>query len=108
MHDENHIEHENAGRIVKAVHGIKKIELDPEFEIGMAGYLSKQYKYDELIELYARFIDGMGDFDRRMRRVIWRAASNKFGHSVDINTGGRFKHIETFDIGNGVFIGPQT
>ncbi|HWQ96422.1 MAG TPA: acyltransferase [Candidatus Methylomirabilis sp.] len=99
---------ENHGRMVKAFHGTKNIDSDPEFEIGMADYLSKQYNRDELLELYKRFIAGDSDFDMRMRRTIWRAVSRKFGHSVDISTGVRFKHIETFEIGDGVFIGAQT
>jgi acetyltransferase-like isoleucine patch superfamily enzyme len=99
---------ENSGRIVKATHGIKKIEPDPDFEIGMTEYLDRQYNRDGLLGLYTRFISGESDFDMRMRRAIWRAVSRRFGHSVDINIGVRFKHLETFEIGNGVFIGAQT
>jgi acetyltransferase-like isoleucine patch superfamily enzyme len=99
---------EAGARVVKATHGIKKNEPDPDFEIGMAKYLSTQYNHDALLGLYMRFLDGESDFDKRMRRAIWRAVSRRFGNSVDINTGVRFKHLETFEIGDGVFIGAQT
>ncbi len=99
---------ENSGRMVKATHGMKIIESDPEFEIDMTEYLTKQYNRDGLLGLYTRFISGESDFDMRMRRAIWRAVSRRFGHSVDINIGVGFKHLETFEIGNGVFIGAQT
>jgi acetyltransferase-like isoleucine patch superfamily enzyme len=99
---------EIGARVVNATHGIKKIEPDPDFEIGMAEYLRTQYNYDALLELYTRFLDGESDFDKRMRRAVWRAVSRRFGHSVDINTGVRFRHLETFEIGDGVFIGAQT
>jgi acetyltransferase-like isoleucine patch superfamily enzyme len=99
---------ENSGRVVKATHGMKRIEPDPEFEIGMADYLSKQYNRDGLLGLYTRFLAGESDFDMRMRRAIWRAVSRRLGHSVYISAGVSFKHLETFEIGDGVFIGTQT
>jgi acetyltransferase-like isoleucine patch superfamily enzyme len=99
---------ENADRVAKATHGIKKIESDPDFEIGLAEYLCKQYDHDALLGLYVRFLAGESDFDMRMRRAVWRAVSRRFGHSVDISVGVRFKHLETFEIGDGVFIGAQT
>jgi acetyltransferase-like isoleucine patch superfamily enzyme len=99
---------ENGRRVVKATHGMKKIEPDPDFEIGMTEYLSKQYDRDGLLGLYSRFISGESDLDMRMRRAIWRAVSRRFGHSVNINIGVGFKHLETFEIGSGVFIGAQT
>ena len=43
-----------------------------------------------------------------MRRAIWRAVARKFGHAVRIESGVGFKHLETFEIGNGVFVGAQT
>ena len=95
-------------RVVKAVHGLKESEPDPEFEIGLAEYLRNQYGRDGLIELYSRFLAGEGDFDTRMRRAIWRSLARRFDHGVHIGSGVRFKHPETFEIGSGVFIGAQT
>lgn len=95
-------------RVVKAVHGLKDITPDPEFEIGFADYLRAQYSPAGLLDLYARFAIGDGSFDQLMRRVIWRAMARRFGHGVHIGSGVGFKHIETFEIGNGVFIGAQS
>src|SRR5262249_2657419 len=56
---------------------------------------------------YARCAAGDGDFDALMRRAIWRAASRRFGHGVRVGAGVGFKHVETFEIGDGVFFGAQ-
>lgn len=95
-------------RLVKAVHGSQELKSDPEFEVGMAGHLRDQYSREGLIELYNRFAIGEGDFDALMRRVIWRAVVRRFGQSVRISSGVGFKHLETFEIGDGVFIGSQS
>jgi acetyltransferase-like isoleucine patch superfamily enzyme len=95
-------------RVVKAVHGSQELQLDPEYELGMAEYLRHQYSNHGYIELYARFAMGDGDFDAMMRRVIWRAVARRFGHNVRIGSGVGFKHLETFQIGNQVFIGSQS
>jgi acetyltransferase-like isoleucine patch superfamily enzyme len=95
-------------RVVKAVHALKEVKPDPDFEIGLAEYLRAQYRPDALLELYTRFAIGNGSFDVLMRRAIWHAAAGRFGHGVHIGSGVGFKHLETFEIGNGVFIGDQT
>jgi acetyltransferase-like isoleucine patch superfamily enzyme len=95
-------------RIVKAIHGSQELKLDPEYEVGLAEYLHHQYGNQGLIELYTRFATGEGDFDAMMRRAIWRAIACSFGHNVRISSGVGFKHLETFAIGNQVFIGSQS
>ena len=97
-----------AARIVKAVHGIKQHQADPEFEIGLAEYLGFQYDPKELVELSARFAVSDSDFDGLMRRAIWRAVARKFGQGVQIGSNVGFKHLETFEIGDRVFIGSQS
>lgn len=95
-------------RTVKAVHGLKAFKPDPEFELGLAEYLRAQYSNEALLELYRRFAAGVSDFDVLMRRAIWRAGGRRCGHGVHIGNDVAFKHLETFEIGDGVFIGPQT
>ncbi|MBW4646952.1 MAG: acyltransferase [Goleter apudmare HA4340-LM2] len=95
-------------RIVKAVHGSHELKPDSEYEIGLAEHLRQQYSNEGLIELYSRFAIGDGKFDAMMRRVIWRAVTRKFGNGININSGIGFKHLETFEIGNQVFIGSQS
>ena len=60
-----------------------------------------------MLELYSRFALGEGEFDELMRRTMWRAMARKFGNGVRIGSGVGFKHLETFEVGNAVFIGAQ-
>ncbi len=94
-------------RILTAVHGRKEITPDPNHEIELSARLGEEYGVEGLRELYSRFALGEGNFDSMMRRVIWRGLARKFGHGVTIAPGAGFKHPETFEIGDGVFIGAQ-
>ncbi len=96
-----------AERVVQAVHGLREIAPDPDFEVGLAGSLRAGHDLPRLLDLYTRFAAGDGEFDTMMRRAIWRAACRRFGHGVRIGAGVGFKHVETFEIGSGVFIGAQ-
>jgi acetyltransferase-like isoleucine patch superfamily enzyme len=96
-----------ASRTVASVHGCQELQPDPEFELGMADHLRTQYSREGLLELYARFSISEAGFDVVMRRVICRAIANQFGHSIHIGSNVGFKHLETFEIGNKVFIGAQ-
>jgi acetyltransferase-like isoleucine patch superfamily enzyme len=42
-----------------------------------------------------------------MRRCLWRAVARRCGHGLQVGSGAGFKHLETFEIGDGVFIGAQ-
>lgn len=94
-------------RIVSAVHGKGPVTPDPDFEHGLSKRLSETYSPAALLEQYARFTQGDGDLDHLMRRAIWRATARKFGAGVRIGSGVGFKHLETFEVGDGVFIGAQ-
>lgn len=95
------------GRVVKAVHGRQEVKQDPEFEIGLASTLQAEYQRSGLVELYGRFASGDGFTDSLMRRAIWRATARRCGHGLQIGSGVGFKHLETFEIGDGVFVGAQ-
>jgi len=69
--------------------------------------LAEHYAPPALVEHYGRFSSGDGELDGVMRRAIWRAVARRFGNAVQIGTGVGFKHLETFEIGDGVFIGAQ-
>jgi acetyltransferase-like isoleucine patch superfamily enzyme len=97
-----------ADRLVSAIHGLRGVEPDPLFEVDLAEHLRATYGQGGLLELYARFATGEGSFDELMRRVIWRAGARSFGSGVRIGTGAGFKHLESFEIGSGVFIGAQS
>jgi acetyltransferase-like isoleucine patch superfamily enzyme len=92
-------------RIVPAVHGVREQIADPSFETGLAEWLRSHYERPRLVDLYAQHAAGDGDFDALMRRAIWRAVARSFGHGVRIGANVGFKHLETFEIGTGVFIG---
>lgn len=96
------------GRAVKAVHGRKTVTPDPDFEIGLSAHLRDQLGREGLLALYGRFVQGDGELDALMRRVIWRALARRFGHGITIGSGAGMKHPETFEIGDGVFIGAQS
>jgi acetyltransferase-like isoleucine patch superfamily enzyme len=99
---------EAPARFVKAVHALREVPPDPPFEIGLSLFLKEKYSLGNLVELCSRFAAGDGAFDLLMRRAIWRAATRRFGNGVSIHSGAGFKHLETFEIGNGVFIGAQS
>lgn len=95
-------------RIVKAVHGAQEVTPDPEFEAGFSEYLKAKYRHEALLELYGRFASGEDPLAIVLRRAIWRAVARRFGHGVQIGSGVGFKHLETFEIGDAVFIGSQS
>lgn len=94
-------------RMVRAVHGLQQVTADPEFEIGLSEYLRARQGDISLQELYTRFSIGEDEFSVLMRRAIWRALARRCGNGLRIGSGVGFKHLETFEIGNGVFIGSQ-
>lgn len=96
------------GRIVPAVHGRRAIEPDPAFERGFSDHLRARYDAPELMDLYGRFVHGEAEFDGLMRRGILRALARSVGDGVTVGRGVVFRHPETFEIGNGVFLGEQT
>jgi acetyltransferase-like isoleucine patch superfamily enzyme len=95
------------GRIVEALHSRQEVQPDPPFEIGLSGMLKASYAPAALVELYARFANGDGALDAMMRRCIWRAVARRCGHGLQVGSGVGFKHLETFEIGDRVFIGAQ-
>ena len=99
---------DNKSQIVKAFHSRKDIEPDPDFEVKLSLSLRESYSPNGLIELYGRFKTGDGYVDTLMRKAVWRACTHHFGHGVYIAAGVGFTHLETFEIGNGVFIGAQS
>jgi acetyltransferase-like isoleucine patch superfamily enzyme len=89
------------------VHGRQQSRPDPEFEIGLSDSLRASYDSKALIELYARFAGADGPLDALMRRCIWRAVARRCGSGLQLGTGVGFKHLETFELGDSVFIGAQ-
>jgi acetyltransferase-like isoleucine patch superfamily enzyme len=99
--------HENMSRVVGAIHGKSQVTPDPAFEVDLSQHLRSKYSREALLEQYSRFGAGEGELDSLMRRAIWRALARSFGHGIRIASAVGFKHLETFEIGDGVFIGAQ-
>ena len=98
---------EKKSRVTRAVHGQRVVNPDPTFEVDLSRHLRRSYSSAGLMEHYARFANGDGELDSLMRRAVWRAVARSFGNGVRIGSGVGFKHLETFEIGDGVFIGAQ-
>lgn len=95
-------------RMVKAIHGAREIEQDPQFELDMAAHLREQLDREQLHEAFTRHATGASYIDELMRRVCLRALVRKLGTGANIRRGVTVIHPETFEIGDGVFIGEQT
>ena len=94
-------------RIVPAVHAAGAVAGDPAHERELVAYLRESESRDALLSLYGRFVQGETPFDAMMRRVLWRALARRVGSGLRVGRGVHFTHIETFEIGDGVFIGEQ-
>lgn len=92
-------------RLAAPVHARTKIVPDAAFETALAAHLRSAYSPADLEQLYARFGEGAADFDARMRRTILRALARRFGNGAAIGRGVRFRHAETFSVGDGVAVG---
>src|SRR6478672_45204 len=92
----------SGSRIVQAVHGRQDIRPDPDYEIGLSEHLRASYGVGGLVELYGRFANGDGPVDALMRRAIFRAGARRCGMGLQVGSGVGFKHLETFEIGDGV------
>ena len=92
----------------RAVHGWRRITPDPVYERELTQQLRTRYAREALVELYGRYAIGDGYVEALMRRAIWRALAKRFGWGVQIGSGAAFLHLETVEIGHGVFIGAQS
>ena len=95
-------------QVARAVHGRKRVAKDPKSESELARALRRKYRYAELQELYGTFAVGDAESDLAARRVIWHVLAKQVGDSLHVGSGVGFKHLDTFRIGSGVFIGAQS
>ncbi len=93
--------------LLPAAHAKRVIVPDADFEHGLAAHLRTTMTAKTIVELWARFGEGLGDFDALMRRTILRAVAVRLGDGVHVEPGVGFLHAETFEIGSGVTIGAQ-
>ena len=92
-------------RIVPAVHGRQEVTSDPADDLALAEGLREDHSHADLLDLASKYAYGLNENDVRMRRAVWRALTRRFGHGIRIGRGALATHPETFEIGDGVFIG---
>jgi acetyltransferase-like isoleucine patch superfamily enzyme len=95
-------------RVVAAVHGAKRPITEPPFVQPLVEWLREHYSYDRMVDLYARFVQGDDPMSTEMRAAIFAAAARRAGLGLKVGSGVGFKHLDTFEIGDGVFIGAQS
>lgn len=96
-----------AVREVPATFGRKEVRPDPVWEWEFAAALKEKHTREELHAMYSRFSTGEGDLDVLMRRVLVRAMCRRVGHALQVGPGVVFRHPETMEFGDAVFIGAQ-
>ena len=95
-------------RVVKAVHGLQRVEPDPADEIAESDELRASVAREELLERFAVAAFMEGPEGQRRRRILLRALCKKLGSGVRVGMGVLVLHPHTFEIGDAVFIGNQT
>jgi acetyltransferase-like isoleucine patch superfamily enzyme len=108
VHTKTHRTAKSGTRIVKAIHGLRKLEPDPQFELDMAVHLKEQLTREQLLEAFSDYGHGTNPIDVIMRRVCLRALVKWLGAGANIRKDVFVIHPETFEIGDGVFVGEQT
>lgn len=96
-----------AVREVPATFGRKEVRQDPAWEWEFAAFLKERNSPEELHTLFARHRAGESQTDYLMRRVLLRAISKRAGHALQVGPNVVFKHPETMEFGDAVFIGAQ-
>src|SRR5262245_20020564 len=97
-----------SGRTVEAVHGRRAVTPDPDDELALANELRQSETPAGLMALAGQHARGESPADARLRRAVWRALARRFGHGVTVGRYAIAKHLETVEIGDGVFIGEQS
>ena len=73
VHTKTHRTAKSGTRIVRAIHGLRKVEPDPQFELDMAAHLKEQLTREQLLEAFSDHGHGTNPIDVIMRRVCLRA-----------------------------------
>ena len=94
-------------RAVRVQHARRVVTPDAEFERGLAAHLRATMTPKAVVELWGRFAHGTSEFDALMRRAVLRALARRLGDGVRLEPGVGFLHAETFEIGDGVYVGAQ-
>lgn len=94
-------------RILTAVHGQREIQEDPAFLVQGAAHFAASLSQEERHEQFRRFAAGNHSLDQHMRLMLFRSLVRRCGHGLRLAPGVDFLHPETFEFGEGVFVGAQ-
>jgi acetyltransferase-like isoleucine patch superfamily enzyme len=94
-------------REVSATFGRKEVRPDQAWEWEFSAFLKEKNSREELHALFSRHSAGEGSTDYLMRRIILRAMCKRAGHGLQVGPNVVFKHPETMEFGDAVFIGAQ-
>lgn len=95
-------------RRVPAVFGKAEVITDPVWEWEYAAHLKSVYSATELTNLYSRYRGDEGRFETQLRRIIFRAMCRRAGSGLRVEPEVVFKHAETMEVGDEVFIGAHS
>src|SRR6266849_10371316 len=96
-----------AVREVSATFGRKEVCPDQAWEWEFSAFLKEKNSREELHALFSRHSAGESATDYLMRRIILRAMCKRAGHGLQVGPNVVFKHPETMEFGDAVFIGAQ-
>jgi acetyltransferase-like isoleucine patch superfamily enzyme len=99
---------ESQPRRVPATFGRHDVREDPNWEHDFAVYLAESHGREKLLDLLNRFAAGENVFDILLRRVLMRAICKRVGNGLQLGPNVVFKHPETMEFGDSVFIGAQS
>lgn len=94
-------------RIVQAMSGRRPLDPDPAYEMDLAKEMRQRCPPDILLGLFNRFSRSTDWLDSALRRACFRALVKRCGVSVQVGINVSLRHPQTFEIGDGVFIGDQ-
>jgi len=80
---------------------------DQAWEWEFSAFLKEKNSREELHALFSRHSAGESATDYLMRRIILRAMCKRAGHGLQVGPNVVFKHPETMEFGDAVFIGAQ-
>jgi len=92
-------------RRVTAVHGRQSAVPEDAAEVELAQSLKSRHAPAELVEMYGKFVGSTSADGARWRTALWRALAKRAGSGLRVGTGALFSHPETFELGDGVFVG---
>lgn len=90
---------------VSASFAKRAIESDATFELDLAIQFQKHYSQGELEQMLSNYRQGADYVSELIRKTCLRVLTRRFGSGILIGEGVHFKHAETMEIGDGIYIG---